>query len=218
MRRFCNIPSAPFLLMLVLSALSHHAQAQKRFRDWITQPIESANKCGVSGSLHPLAKAEFDAGLTDNAKVLQGMTINFKRSEAQEASLQASAGGTAGSVFSELPQVADAGAVWTAVWHERGSCLAQVQAWLQQEGFTVTSVAQSSNAISFSGSVASVEKAFQTANTQLQRAWRSPFRQFHSGHASGCAWRPGEQRARSGQLHVEAENQQAQVYRGKRRR
>jgi subtilase family serine protease len=40
--------------------------------------------------------------------------------------------------------------------------LAQVSAWLQQEGFTVSSVARSSNSISFSGSVTSVERAFQT--------------------------------------------------------
>ena len=43
----------------------------------------------LTGTLHPLAKQEFDAGLVDNAKVLQGMTINFKRSAAQEASLKA---------------------------------------------------------------------------------------------------------------------------------
>ena len=43
--------------------------------------------------------------------------------------------------------------------------LAKVTAWLQQEGFTITSVAESSNAIGFSGSIASVEKAFQTADS-----------------------------------------------------
>ena len=32
-----------------------------------------------------MAKAEFDQGLADNAKVLQGMSINFKRTDAQEA-------------------------------------------------------------------------------------------------------------------------------------
>ena len=36
-----------------------------------------------------MAKAEFDQGLADNSKVIQGMSINFKRSEAQEASLNA---------------------------------------------------------------------------------------------------------------------------------
>jgi len=36
-----------------------------------------------------MARAEFDQGLADNSKVVQGMSINFKRSAAQEASLQA---------------------------------------------------------------------------------------------------------------------------------
>ncbi len=40
--------------------------------------------------------------------------------------------------------------------------LDKVSAWLQQEGFTVTSIAPSNNAISFSGNIAAVERAFQT--------------------------------------------------------
>ena len=40
--------------------------------------------------------------------------------------------------------------------------MAQVTAWLQQEGFTITSTAASNNAIFFSGSVAAAERAFQT--------------------------------------------------------
>ncbi len=40
--------------------------------------------------------------------------------------------------------------------------LDKVTGWLQQEGFTVTSVATSKNSINFSGNIANVEKAFQT--------------------------------------------------------
>jgi hypothetical protein len=161
LRRLCNIPSAPFLLMLVLSAIAPGAQAQTVLQDRVTQPIESANSVPLSGSLHPLAKAEFDTGLTDNAKVLQGMTINFKRSEAQEASLKA-------LVAAQQDPASPSYHKWLTPaqfaqqFGMSAGDLAQVQAWLQQEGFTVTSVAQSGNDISFSGSVASVEKAFQT--------------------------------------------------------
>jgi Pro-kumamolisin, activation domain/Bacterial Ig-like domain (group 3) len=147
--------------MLVLSALAQGAQAQTVLQDRVTQPIESANSVPLSGSLHPLAKAEFDTGLTDNAKVLQGMTINFKRSEAQEASLKA-------LVAAQQDPASPSYHKWLTPaqfaqqFGMSAGDLAQVQSWLQQEGFTVTSVAQSGNAISFSGSVASVEKAFQT--------------------------------------------------------
>ena len=40
--------------------------------------------------------------------------------------------------------------------------LDKVTGWLQQEGFTVTSVATSKNSINFSGNIAAIEKAFQT--------------------------------------------------------
>ena len=43
----------------------------------------------IVGSVHPQTKAALDAGLADNSKILQRMSINFKRSDVQEASLQA---------------------------------------------------------------------------------------------------------------------------------
>jgi hypothetical protein len=147
--------------MLVLSALSLSAQAQTALHDRITQPIETANSVALSGSVHPRAKTEFDTGLTDNAKVLQGMAINFKRSEAQEASLKAL---IAAQQDPSSPNYHEwlTPAQFGQQFGMSAADLAQVQAWLQQEGFTVTSVDQSGNAIGFSGSVASVEKAFQT--------------------------------------------------------
>jgi Pro-kumamolisin, activation domain/Bacterial Ig-like domain (group 3) len=147
--------------MLVFGALCHSAQAQTVLQDRITQPIESANMAVLKGTAHPLAKAEFDTGLTDNGKVLQGMTIHFKRSAAQEASLQALLAAqqdpSSASYHKWLTQTQ-----FGQLFGMSTADLAQVSAWLQQEGFTITSVAQSANSINFSGSVASVEKAFQT--------------------------------------------------------
>ena len=42
------------------------------------------------------------------------------------------------------------------------SDLAKVQSWLEQQGFSVDRVANSHNSISFSGTIAQVESAFQT--------------------------------------------------------
>jgi hypothetical protein len=108
-----------------------------------------------------MAKAEFDQGLADNSKVIQGMSINFKRSAAQEASLQAL-----------LKAQQDPGSPSYHKWLTQAEFgqqfgmssadLDKVTGWLQQEGFTVTSVAQSKNSIGFSGNIANVEKAFQT--------------------------------------------------------
>jgi subtilase family serine protease len=147
--------------MLAFSALPQGTQAQTALHDRITQPIESANAVPITGSVHPLARQEFDTGLTDNAKALQGMTINFKRSEAQEAGLQALLAAqqdpSSASYHKWLTP-----AQFGQQFGMSAADLAQVSSWLQQEGFTVTWTAQSGNAIGFGGSVASVERAFQT--------------------------------------------------------
>jgi subtilase family serine protease len=161
LRKLCNILSAPFLLMFALSAVTQGSQAQVALQDRITQPIESANMAVLAGSVHPLARSEYDQGVASNAKVLQGMTINFQRSEAQEANLKALL------LAQQDPSSASyhkwlTPAQFGQQFGMSSADLAKVSAWLQQEGFTVTSVPQSSNAIGFSGSIAAVENAFQT--------------------------------------------------------
>jgi subtilase family serine protease len=161
LRKFCNILSVPLLLTIGVSIFSQGSQAQAVLKDRITQPIESASMTPIAGSLHPLAKSGVDQGLTDNTRVLGGMIINFQRTAQQEATLQAL-----------LKAQQDPGSPSYHKWLTpaqfgqqfgvTASDIAQVTAWLQQEGFTVTSTAASSNAISFSGSVAAAERAFQT--------------------------------------------------------
>ena len=161
MRRFCNIPCVSFLLLLGSSLLSSGIQAQTAVEDRISQPIEQASMAPIAGSIHPLAKAAMDEGLVDNSKTLAGMTINFRRTAAQEASLQAllQAQQTPGSPnYHQWLTPAQFGQQFGM----SSADLAKVSDWLQQEGFTVNSVAQSNNAISFSGTVANVERAFQT--------------------------------------------------------
>jgi hypothetical protein len=161
LRKLCSFLSAPFLVMFAFSALSQGTQAQALLQNRIAQPIESANVVPLTGTLHPLAKQEFDVGLVDNAKVLQGMTINFKRSAAQEASLKALLAAQQDPSSPSYHQWLTP-AQFGQKFGMSAADLAQVSGWLQQEGFTVTSVSQSSNSISFKGSVASVERAFQT--------------------------------------------------------
>ncbi len=161
MRKFCNILCVPFLLMLGVSALPQVSQAQVVLEDRITQPIDSSSMSAVPGSVHPMARAEFDQGLADNSKVLQGMTINFKRSEAQEANLKAllqAQQDPASPNYHKWLTPAQFGEQFGMSLAD----LAKVSSWLQQQGFTINSVAQSNNSISFSGPIAAVEAAFQT--------------------------------------------------------
>lgn len=161
MRKLCNILSVPFSLLLGVSALSQVSQAQVILQDRIVQPIDSVSMSPLTGSVHPLAKAEFDQGVADNSKVLGGMTINFKRTEAQEASLkallQAQQDPASPSYHKWLTQ-----AQFGQLFGMSAADLGKVSAWLQQEGFTVNSIPPSNNAISFSGNIAAVERAFQT--------------------------------------------------------
>jgi subtilase family serine protease len=161
LRKVCSILSVLFFLLLGVSALFQVSQAQVVLQDRINQPVDSASMSPLTGSLHPMATAEFDQGLADNAKVIQGMSINFKRSAAQEASLA-----------DLLKAQQDPGSPYYHKWLTQAEFgqqfgmssadLDKVTGWLQQEGFTVTSVATSKNAISFSGNIAAVEGAFQT--------------------------------------------------------
>ena len=161
MRKFCNFLSVPFSLLLGVSGFFQVSQAQVVLQDRITQPVESASMSPVTGSVHPMAKAEFDQGLADNSKVIQGMSIHFKRSEAQEASLnallQAQQDPGSPSYHKWLTQ-----AEFGQQFGMSSADLDKVTGWLQQEGFTVTSVAASKNSINFSGNIAAIEKAFQT--------------------------------------------------------
>jgi hypothetical protein len=161
LRKLCTFLSAPFLVMLAFSALPQGTHAQALLQDRIAQPIESANAVPLTGTLHPLARSEFDTGVVDNAKALQGMIIDFKRSEAQEASLKALLAAQQDPSSPSYHQWLTP-AQFGQQFGMSAADLAQVSAWLQQEGFTITSVSQSSNSISFSGNVAAVEKAFQT--------------------------------------------------------
>jgi hypothetical protein len=161
LRKFCNFLSVPFALLLGVSGFFQTSQAQVVLQDRITQPVDSASMSPLTGSLHPLAKAEFDQGLADNSKVLGSMSINFKRTEAQEgalkALLQAQQDPTSPNYHKWLTQ-----AQFGQQFGVSAADLAKVSSWLQQEGFTVTSIAQSSNSIYFSGNIAAVERSFQT--------------------------------------------------------
>ncbi len=143
MRKFCKILSAPFLLVLAVSALSQGSQAQA-VQDRIAEPIDSASMSPLVGTMQPLAKAEFDTGPADNSKVLQGMSIGFKRTDAQQAALkallQAQQDPASPSYHKWLTP-----AQFGQQFGMSAADLAKVSAWLQQEGFTVAFTSQSNN-------------------------------------------------------------------------
>jgi subtilase family serine protease len=127
----------------------------------IHSEITSAEQSTLKNSLHPLAQAQFDAGRMPADTRLNGITIVFGRSAAQEADLKA-------LIAAQQNQASPLYHQWlnpdqfAARFGMSDSDLDKVQNWLQQQGFSIDSVARSKNAIHFTGTARQVEQAFST--------------------------------------------------------
>jgi subtilase family serine protease len=145
-----------FFLPLLASTLCFGAQP-----DRIAGPIDSSQVVAVKGNVHGLAQPRFDLGRTDGGKLLHGVTLAFRPSAAQQKDLN-----------NLLAQQQDRSSpnyhkwLTPAQFADRFGMtqgdIDRVAAWLESQGFTVTSVANSRNQISFEGTVAQVESTFAT--------------------------------------------------------
>ena len=127
----------------------------------ISSQINNAEPSVVRNSLHPLAQAQYDAGRMPSATRLNGISIVFNRSAAQEADLQgliAAQQNSSSPLFHQwlTPEQ------FAARFGMADADLNKVQSWLEQQGFSIDSVARSKNAIHFTGTVRQVEQAFST--------------------------------------------------------
>src|ERR1700691_5783360 len=153
MERFMRVWK--LLLPLLASSLCFAAQP-----DRITGPIDSSMVV-LTGTVHGLAQPRFDLGQTDGSKLLYGVTLAFRLSAAQQQDLN-----------KLLAQQQDRSSpnyhkwLTPAQFADRFGMtkddIDRVQAWLESQGFTVTSVANSRSQVSFDGSIAQVEAAFRT--------------------------------------------------------
>ena len=114
----------------------------------------------VRGNVHPLARAEFDQGPADPALELQGITMVFKPTAAQQAAVDTLLEGQQDrsspnyhrwltpEQFASLAGVSE-------------NDLNKIETWLESQGFQMGTVARSRTWISFSGSAQQVEAAFR---------------------------------------------------------
>lgn len=155
-----TLPAALLLAIAFFSAAAG-ARAESPQRDRITQEINSAVTVPLPGSVSPLARPSFDTGRANPSTQLSGMTMYFKPSAAQQAELDnlLKQQQTPGSpLFHQWITPAQ----YAAQFGLSASDLQKVETWLEQQGFSVDRVSNSRNAVSFSGTVAQVEAAFQT--------------------------------------------------------
>jgi hypothetical protein len=145
-----------FILPLLASSLCFAVQP-----DRITSPIDSSRLVPLQGNVHGLIHPGSDLGRTDGAQVLYGVTLVFHPSAAQQADLnnllvqQQERSSPNYHKWLTPAQFADRFGMTQAD-------IARVTTWLESQGFTVTSVANSRNQISFDGTVAQVESVFAT--------------------------------------------------------
>jgi subtilase family serine protease len=123
--------------------------------------IDSSARATLVGSRPVAAKSASDTGRMSPSAKLEGVTVVFSRSQAQEAALQAllTAQQTPGSPQYHQWLTPDQ---FGAQFGMADSDIAQVESWLQQQGFTVSGVSRSRSRITFSGSVGQIETAFGT--------------------------------------------------------
>src|SRR5215469_14902591 len=149
---------AGWLLASSLFAISSPAQ-QPAAR--ITTSVDDAERTTLHGTHPVMARTEDDAGRVPLGNKLQGVSIAFIRTPAQEADLQTlltAQQDPTSPLYHQWLTPDDFGARFGLA----DSDIAKVQSWLEQYGFTVESVSRSKNRISFSGTVEQVEAAFGT--------------------------------------------------------
>jgi subtilase family serine protease len=148
-----------FSLSIIIFGQSGHAQTVAQNR--IVQPIAAGKVSPLSGTVHPLAQPQYDQGPVASSMQLQGMTMNFNRSAAQQASLAALLTAQQSPSSSSYHQWVTA-AQFGEQFGMSQQDLDQVTAWLQSQGFTVDKVAESRTSIRFSGTAGMAEQAFHT--------------------------------------------------------
>jgi hypothetical protein len=156
---------AVFTAATLFGSLLANAQAVSAAngpRPRIAAPIDNSNRVALQGSKPPRASVDMDAGAVSAAMQLQGMSIVFSRTPAQQAALDALVAAQQNPA-SPLYHQWLTPATYAARFGMAQADIATVETWLGQQGFTAISVNNSRNRIYFSGSAAQVASTFGAA-------------------------------------------------------
>lgn len=133
--------------------------AQSTVRDRLTRPIDSSQLSMLRGNVRAQARPEFDRGPVEGSFRLEHITMMFKPSDAQQASLD--------TLLRQLQNPSSPNYHHWLTPEQFGerfglspNDLAKITSWLQAEGFRVDEVARSRSWVAFSGTAAQAEAAF----------------------------------------------------------
>jgi hypothetical protein len=150
--------AAACVVAILCAALPAVAQAP-RPQPRITAQIEDSSRVALAGSQPPRALAAADIGAVPAGLKLQGMSLDFSRSPAQQTALDALVAAQQNSA-SPLYHQWITPDQYAAQFGVAEADIAAVTAWLERQGFSVDAVARSRNRILFSGTAGQVASAF----------------------------------------------------------
>ena len=127
----------------------------------IRSEITNAEVTQLKASQQALIPLQYDAGRMPADTKLNGVSIAFSRTAAQQTDLEALLAAQQDPSSPLYHQWLNPDQ-FAARFGMSQADMDKVQAWLQQQGFSIDSVARSRNMIRFSGTVGQLELAFQT--------------------------------------------------------
>ena len=139
------------LALMIISGIGYAAVADRIAGDLATGP-----KVVVRGNVHGRARPEFDLGRADGSRPLQGVSLAFRPSPAQQKDLDrflAELANPKSPNFHKYLTPAQFGERFGLSLND----IAKITNWLQSQGFTNIQVANGRNQISFDGNVAQID-------------------------------------------------------------
>jgi hypothetical protein len=146
----------PVALCLLFGAITATAQTRAR----ITAPVNDSTRISISGSVHRLARPEFDRGPVDPGLRMEKMILMLDPGPAVESDLRAFIDRlhTAGSAdFHRWLTPDEFGRRYGAAPED----ISKITSWLTAQGFQVGSVARGGRTLQFSGAARQVDAAFR---------------------------------------------------------
>jgi subtilase family serine protease len=147
------------LVCLLLAVVTVSGIGQAAIADRIAGDLANGPKVALRGNVHGLARPEFDLGRADGSRPLQGVSLAFRPSPAQQKDLDrflAELANPKSPNFHKYLTPAQFGERFGLSLND----IAKITNWLQSQGFTNIKVANGRNQISFDGNVGQIESAF----------------------------------------------------------
>ncbi len=146
------------LSLATLYAAKSFAQTAPKSR---VQAVDNTQVTVMHGSVHSLARAEFDRGRVNGTTKINGVTLVFRLSAAQQSALD--------NLLKEQQDAASPNfhkwltpEEYAARFGMADSDIRKVTSWLESQGLTVDGVSRSHTEISFSGTASQIENALKT--------------------------------------------------------